>query len=235
MKRRTLDLMFSTGGIMLALALLALGLVLTSKANFARDNVRDQLAVQDIKFQTVDKLVARETAFTEARTGCVIAFAGQQVTTGEQARCYADEYLGGHLTWLATRLKLTDVSFVDGMSYTKLGTALATLRTQVAAATTAKDPRLATLQKQLDDVTTVRARMFEGTMLKNALLTAYGFSTMGTTAESAATVSYIVAALLFLLSVAGYVHALFTPRTKTFAVPEAALGPGIGTQHPAAT
>ncbi len=35
-----------------------------------------------------------------------------------------------------------------------------------------------------------------------------------------ATVAYIVAALLALLSIAGFVHALKTPKDKTFAAPE---------------
>jgi hypothetical protein len=34
-----------------------------------------------------------------------------------------------------------------------------------------------------------------------------------------ATVAYIVAALLALLSIAGFVHAIKTPRTKAFAAP----------------
>ena len=43
MKRRTLDLIFSVGGGLLAILLLVLGLVLQSQANFADSYVTDQL------------------------------------------------------------------------------------------------------------------------------------------------------------------------------------------------
>ena len=45
--------------------------------------------------------------------------------------------------------------------------------------------------------------------------------TRGTKAAQGATVAYLAAALLALLSIAGFVHALVTPRTRAFAVPEA--------------
>ena len=44
MKRRTLDVMVSVGGLVLAGLLLIAGLVLTSNANFANTYVNDQLA-----------------------------------------------------------------------------------------------------------------------------------------------------------------------------------------------
>jgi hypothetical protein len=48
MKRRTLDILFSTGGLILAVLLLIAGIVLTSNANFANDYVEDQLTAQKI-------------------------------------------------------------------------------------------------------------------------------------------------------------------------------------------
>lgn len=44
MKRRTLDRLFSFGGLALAAVLVILGAVLTSNANFAKNYVRDQLS-----------------------------------------------------------------------------------------------------------------------------------------------------------------------------------------------
>jgi hypothetical protein len=224
MKRRTLDIMFSVGGLGLAVLLLALGLVLGNRAAFASDYVRTQLSQQDIQFPTADKLQARETAFTQARTGCVLAYAGQQVTTGEQAECYANEYLGGHLTWLATKLGMPQVAYVDGMSYTKLGAEQTKLKGAIATAQANHDPGVPALQQRLADVTTVRTKMFEGTTLSNGLLTAYGFGSFGSTAATAATVSYIVAGILLVLSIAGFVHALRTPRSAAFALPDQSPG-----------
>ena len=46
MKRRTLDILFSAGGVALAVLFLILGLVMTSNANFSKKYVRDQLRQQ---------------------------------------------------------------------------------------------------------------------------------------------------------------------------------------------
>ena len=56
MKRRTLDLLFSIGGLGLAVLLLVVGIVLTTNANFANSYVHDQLAAQHISFTPADKL-----------------------------------------------------------------------------------------------------------------------------------------------------------------------------------
>ena len=92
MKRRTLDIMFSAGGLVLAVLLLIVGIVLTSNASFAKNYVGDQLSQQHITFATVDKLTANEK-----NSACLVQYAGQNMTTGKQAECYANEYIGGHL------------------------------------------------------------------------------------------------------------------------------------------
>ena len=43
MKRRTLDLIFAVGGVLIALLILVLGLVLQNQANFAKNYVHNQL------------------------------------------------------------------------------------------------------------------------------------------------------------------------------------------------
>ena len=52
MKRRTLDFLFSAGGVALAALFLILGLVMTSNANFSKRYVRDQLHQQQEQTQT---------------------------------------------------------------------------------------------------------------------------------------------------------------------------------------
>jgi hypothetical protein len=64
--------------------------------------------------------------------------------------------------------------------------------------------------------------VFKGETLRGLLLTSFGFSEMGAKAEQAATVAYIAAAILALLSVAGLAHAARTPKTEPFAAPEPA-------------
>jgi hypothetical protein len=54
LKRRTLDVIFSGGLLVLAGLLLVAGLVLSSNASFANNYVTDQLSQQNITFKTAD-------------------------------------------------------------------------------------------------------------------------------------------------------------------------------------
>lgn len=230
MRRRTLDLIVSAGALVMAGVLVILALVLLNRADFSENYVRSQLGQENITFPALADLLPQEKSFTEVRTGCVIAYAGQAVTTGKQAECFGNEYLGGHLSWLATRLGMTQVAYVDGLNYRQLGAELGNIRGEIAAAEKAKDASVAALQQKLTDVTTVRQKMFEGTMLRNALLTSYGFGELGDMARIGSNVVLAIAGLLLLLSLAGFAHAYRTPRTQAFAPPEAA---GLGSQVPA--
>ncbi len=204
MKRRTLDVLFSIGGLGLAGLLLVVGIVFTSNASFANDYVAAQLSQQNISFKPLDALTAEE----REQPG-LVRFAGQQVTTGKQAEVYANEFIGLHLK-----------STAGGMTYAELGTVQTDLRSRVAAAQQAGAADLAELQKQLAEVNAQRETVFKGETLRGLLLTSYGFSEFGTKAEQAATVAYAAAVLLFLLGLAGLVHGFVTPKTRAFAAPE---------------
>ncbi len=205
MKRRTLDLLFSIGGLGLAALLLVVGIVLTSNANFANNYVRDQLGAQNIMFTPADQLDDEEK-----KVECLVDNAGKKLTTGKQAECYANEYIGLHLKNMA-----------GGRTYADLGEPQSQLREQVATAQQTNDPALADLQKQLAEVSAQRDTVFKGETLRGLLLTSYGFSEMGAKAGQAATVMYLGAALLLLLSLAGLVHAFRTPPSEAFAAPAA--------------
>jgi hypothetical protein len=206
MKRRTLDIAFSIGGLFIACLLFAVGLVMTSNANFSKNYVRDQLTQQNITFKPAADLTDEEKA-----SACVVANAGKVMTTGKQAECYANDFIGLHLE-----------STANGQTYAEIGVPQSELRAKVAAAQSSGDPALPALQKQLADITTQRETLFKGETLRGLLLTSYGFSVLGDKAEQAATVAYIAAAAMFALSMLGFVHAFRTPRTKGFAVPESA-------------
>ena len=62
MHRRTLDIIFSVGAVLLAGLLLVLGLVLQNQANFAKDYVHNQLSAQKITFTPTKFLAADENA-----------------------------------------------------------------------------------------------------------------------------------------------------------------------------
>lgn len=207
MKRRTLDIMFSVGGLVLAGLLLVAGIVLTSNANFAKNYVTDQLAQQNITFKSAETLTDEEK-----QSACVVQYAGQKLTTGKQAECYANDFIGLHVK-----------STANGQTYADLGTPQSQLRAQVQEAQENKDPNLASLQKDLAAVTQQRETLFKGETLRGLLLTSYGFSEFGAKAATAATVAYIAAALLALLAIAGLFHALRTPGTKPFAPIEPAM------------
>jgi hypothetical protein len=207
MKRRTLDILFSVGGLLLAGLLLAAGIVLTSNANFANTYVRDQLSAQNITFKTADTLTAEERA-----KPCLVEFAGQKLTTGKQAECYANDFIGLHLA-----------STAGGKTYSELGVPQTQLRTELAEATKAGNgEQAAALQKQLTEVTAQRETVFKGETLRGLLLTSFGFSEFGRKAEQAALVVFFAAALMLLLALAGLVHAFVTPKTVPFAAVEPA-------------
>ncbi|MDG6110140.1 hypothetical protein PQF33_49385, partial [Dactylosporangium aurantiacum] len=96
MKRRTLDIIVGLGLIVLAGLLLVAGVVLTSNANFANDYVKDQLGQQQISFKPAATLTAQER-----QSACLVTYAGQRLTTGKQAECYANEFIGLHLQSIA--------------------------------------------------------------------------------------------------------------------------------------
>jgi hypothetical protein len=204
-KRRTLDILFSIGGLLIAALLLVGGLVLTSNANFAKNYVSTQLAQENITFKTADTLTDEEK-----KSACLVQYAGQKLTTGKQAECYANEFIGLHLK-----------STAGGKTYADLGTPQAELRTKLTAAQKAGDTALAAdLQKQYNDVTQQRETVFKGETLRGLLLTTYGFSEFGTKAEQFSVVAYSAAALMLILSLAGFAHALITPASVPFAAVE---------------
>ena len=204
MKRRTLDIMFSGGGMALAVLLLVIGMVLTSNANFAKSYVRDQLTEQKITFKPASTLTAEEK-----KESCLVKYAGQKLTTGKQAECYANNFVGLHLK-----------SIADGKTYAQLGDDQTALKGQIVDAQKANSPTVPALQKQLVDLTTARETVFKGEAIRGLLLTSYGFSVFGVKGSQVANVAYIVAGLLFLLSMAGFLHAFRTPATAAFGKPE---------------
>jgi hypothetical protein len=212
MKRRTLDVLFSLGGLAIAALLVVAGIVLSANASFANNYVHDQLAQQNIVFKTADTLTPEEK-----QSACLVRYAGQKMTTGKQAECYANNFIGLHLKGIA-----------GGKTYADLGepqTALRNQLTEAQKATPVDQAKVADLTKQLADVTAQRETVFKGETLRGLLLTSYGFSEFGAKAGQAAVVAYLGAGLMFLLAIAGLMHAYVTPKTRGFAVPDSVREP----------
>ena len=204
MKRRTLDILFSIGGVGIAALLTVLGLVMSSNASFSNDYVTEQLAQQKITFKAADALTDEERAIP-----CLVENAGKPLLTGKQAECYANNFIGLHVKNTA-----------GGKPYAELGDVQTGLRARIAEAQKTGDPELANLQKQLAATTAQREPVFKGETVRGILLTSYGFSTLGEKAAEAATVAYAAAGLMVLLGIAGLIHAFVTPKTKAFAAPQ---------------
>jgi hypothetical protein len=223
MKRRTLDIVFSVGGVALAGLLLMLGLVLTNQADFAKSYVKDQLTEQKITFTPVAGLAAEEK-----QADCLVANAGQPLTTGKQAECYANEYIGLHVTEIN-----------GGKTYSESSGDARALQARADAATAAAPnaPATLALEGQAAAAKGKVDSLFRGETLRGLLLTSYGFSIFGDRAQQAAYVAFAAALVLLLASIAGFVHAFTRPKSKYVVGPahpseSGNASSGNGTDHP---
>lgn len=220
MKRRTLDIIFAGGGVLLAALLVVLGFVLADQQSFAKDYVRGELSAQKITFATSEKLTEPEKTWKPGSV-CLVENAGKTMETGKQAECYAKYFIAFHMTTSAT------TAGYPGETYATLGPIRTDLTAQVKAAKDKGDTAAAeAAQKKLDSATSLRGTMQTGETLRGLLLTTYGFSIFGDKAALAANVLYALAALLAVLSIAGFVHAFVTPKEEVVGVLTSPANPG---------
>ena len=202
MKRRTLDFVLGIGGVLLAALLAVLGFVLKDNADFAKTYVKDQLSEQQITFTAVDKLSDGEKA-----ADCLVKYAGTALDSGKKAECYANEYIGFHLSEFAIK------AGYDGATYATLGPIVGAANKAVVAAKEAGQPT-EELQATADAAKGLRETAFKGETLRGLLLTSYGFSEFGERGGQAEVVCFLIAIVLLLASIAGFIHALTTPKTE---------------------
>lgn len=191
MKRRTLDMIFSAGGVAVAILLVLLGFVFKTNADFADSYVRDQLAQQKITFTPAEFLSDEEKTST-----CLIEYAGTPLDSGKKAECYANDYIATHLKGIG-----------GGETFATLGAIQSKAKTALADATAANASNVDELKADLDKVTGQREAMFKGETLRGLLLTSYGFSIFGEKAALAGMLSFLGALVLLLASIAGFLHA----------------------------
>jgi hypothetical protein len=198
MKRRTLDMIFSAGGIAVALLLVLLGFVFKTNADFADSYVHEQLAEQKISFTAAEFLSDEEKA-----SSCLIENAGTPLDSGKKAECYANDYIGMHLKGIG-----------GGETYATIGAIQTKAKTALADATAANASNVVELKAELDKITGQRESMFKGETLRGLLLTSYGFSIFGEKAALAGMLSFLGALVMLLASIAGFIHAFSTPKDK---------------------
>ena len=176
--RATLDKLISWTGLLLAVVLLVAGGLLTWASSFAGGQVHDQLAMQDIT------MPAKAQLETKAQHEALDKYAGQKMTTGPQAKAFADHYILVHMNAAG-----------GGKTYEEVSGEFIQLSDAEKASPDGQ--KLAGLRQTL----------FMGNTLRGELLTAYAFGTLGTIAGYAAIASFVGAALLLVLGGLGLVHA----------------------------
>ncbi len=171
MKRSTLDRLASWVGFTITAVLIVSGALLTWAHNFVGTEVHNQLAAQQIFFPAKGSPATAGPEFAQMRQ-----YAGQQLTTGAQAKVYADHFIAVHLKEIG-----------GGKTYAQLS---------AQAQANPNDAKLAG---------TVNT-MFRGETLRGLLLNAYAFGTMGVIAGLAAIFAFVAAGLMLVLSVLGLWH-----------------------------
>jgi hypothetical protein len=208
MKRRTLDIIFSAGGLVVAALLIVLGIAIASQYAFATEYVKGELSAQKIVFPAADKLTDVEKNWRPG-SSCLVEYAGQPLQTGAQAECYAKYYIAVHMDTSAK------TAGFPGATYATLGATRSELSAQVAAAKAKGDTAAAdAAQKKLDAATALRTTMQTGETLRGLLLTTFGFSVLGDMAGLASKILFGLGAVMVVLSVAGLVHALVVPQDE---------------------
>lgn len=181
----------SVAGLALAGGLAVLGSQMATNANFSERYVTEQLARQRITFKAADALTDEER-----KHDCVVANAGKPLLTGKQAECYANEFIGTHV-----------IAIGKGRTYAEMEDVRTALLADIATAQANGDSELPRLQKELAELTGQRETVFKAEMLRGALLSSFGFSTLGEKAGQAADVAFTGAGAVALLSFAGLVKA----------------------------
>jgi uncharacterized membrane-anchored protein YhcB (DUF1043 family) len=191
MKRRTFDKLVSFVGLGLAVLLFIFAGLLNFGGGFASENVRTQLANQNIAFPI-------EAGLPANTKDQLLKWAGKQVVSGEMARDYSDLYILEHMNASATA--------VMGKAATYSEVSSAYLTAQRSGGTDA-----AQLQKLSD----LRDSLFMGNTLRGMLLQAYAFGMMGVIAGYAAIASLVGGFVFLLLAIAGLMHIRRTPEDAT--------------------
>jgi hypothetical protein len=170
--------------VILAVVVLAIGLVLQNQSAFSRNYVRSELSAHGITFTPVANLVP-----AQQRIPCLVANAGKPLTTGKQAECYAKNQIGVDLT-LVDNGKTYFQDHYNGY--------LARVKAQAAQKASPNDPATLALVEQASQIQRNADDLLAGEATRGLLLTAYGFSVLGDRLAQAALACFVIAGLLLI-------------------------------------
>ncbi len=172
LNRKMIDKILTSVGAIATVALLAMGGLAWWAYSFTTNQVTTELSAQQIYFPP-----AGSSALASDKIGPYLnQYAGQQLTTGDQAHAYANHFIAVHLEEIA-----------GGQTYAQLST-----KAQA-------DPTNAKLQGQV-------ATLFKGETLRGLLLNAYAFWTVGMIAQLAAFVAFVAGGIMAVLTILGFWH-----------------------------
>lgn len=169
--RKTIDRGLIAAGAVVAIVFVIAGGLLAWGHSFANNQVHNQLAREQIFFPAKGTPALDPKEFPGLQQ-----YAGKQVTTGPEARAYADQFIWKHM-----------MTASGGQTYAQVST---------KAMANPTDTKLAALKTTL----------FQGDMLRASLLSAYGFSQFGAIAYWGMIVAFVGFALMAVLVVLGLVH-----------------------------
>jgi hypothetical protein len=166
------------------------------EGSFTTDMIKTQLTAQQIYFPNADQIKTGGALDPAEFPQEIRDQAGKQLVDGNQARIYANDFLGKHLQGVA-----------GGSTYATIGTKISAANAALAAASKT-DPNYATLQANVATLNGQRDTLFKGETLRSMLLNAYGWWTIGVYTTYAGIALMLVAlavlgALVFELFIAG--------------------------------
>jgi hypothetical protein len=139
-----------------------------SLGTFTTTQIKDELTSQQIFFPGKDQIKAGGALDPAEFPQEIRDQAGSQVTDGNQARIYANDFIGKHLAGIA-----------NGLTYASMGDKINAVKAQQAALAK-DDPNYTTLGTQIATLNGQRDTLFKGETLRGNLLNAYGWWTVGT-------------------------------------------------------
>lgn len=178
MRRSALDKLVSFVGLALAALLIVGGGLLTWASVFVGNQVESQLVAQRITMPSGPAL----DSLSPADKAALEPYAGKEMSTGPEARAFADNYILAHMNESS-----------NGKTYEEVSGEYMKLKDK----TTPEAQQMAQLRESL----------FMGNTLRGLLLNAYAFGTIGTIAGIAAVVAFVGAVVMLILSFLGLRHA----------------------------
>jgi len=152
---------------MLVVILAASAGFLFYEGSFTTTMIKDQLTAQQIYFPNADQIKTGGALDPAQFPQEIRDQAGKQVVDGNQARIYANDFLGKHLQGVA-----------GGATYATIGSKISAANALLAS-TPKTDPNYATLQANVATLNGQRDTLFKGETLRSMLLNAYGWWTIG--------------------------------------------------------